>query len=227
MTLYPDRPMTPLDLHTHRTPDLPGEAVQNLRLPHHTALTDGLYSVGLHPWHLSDDWETGQLPEVERLCTHPAVVALGECGLDKVCLKSLPPGLREAAFIRQIAAFEAHVRLSERVGKPLIIHCVKAFNELVVLHRRHAPHQPWVVHGFRGNAHVAGTLLDEGLYLSFGERYQAEALRLTPAGRLFAETDESRGSIGDIVAALARDRGTGRESLIRQLQTNYSSIFSL
>lgn len=219
--------MIPLDIHTHRTPVSPGEAVQNLHLPHHTSFTGGLYSVGLHPWHLSDDWESRQMPEVKHLCTHPAVVALGECGLDKVCLKSLPSDARDAAFVRQTAAFEAHIRLSEAVGKPLVIHCVRAFNELVVLHRRHAPSQPWVVHGFRGNRRMADTLLAEGFYLSFGEHYQTEALRLTPAERLFAETDESLCPIGDIVDALSRDRGVSRESLVRQLQNNYTNIFSL
>ena len=70
-------------------------------------------------------------------------------------------------------------------------------------------------------------LLAEGLYLSFGERYQADALRAVPDGRLFAETDESALPVGTIIENLACDRGIRPAALISQLQANYQQLFAL
>lgn len=215
----------PTDIHTHRLPEQPGSAVVTVDptteggLPEHQCC-----SVGIHPWHTDGDWERTGMPRVERLAGEDRVVAIGECGLDKVWLKRLPAGERDGAFRRQTEAFEAHIRLSEATGKPLIIHCVRAYNELVLLHRKHRPRQTWVVHGFRGNRSVARQLLDEGLSLSFGEHFQTEALLATPDGRLFVETDESPKPLADILAAVATARGTDPEVLVRVLENNYRRL---
>ena len=68
-------------------------------------------------------------------------------------------------------------------------------------------------------------LLAEGLYLSFGERYQADALRAVPDGRLFAETDESALPVGTIIENLARDRGDDPDELARILTANFRRVF--
>ena len=54
-------------------------------------------------------------------------------------------------------------------------------------------------HGFRRNAVLARQLLDAGYSLSFGEHFDPEALRVTPAEHRFAETDESSLSIEKII----------------------------
>ena len=77
------------------------------------------------------------------------------------------------------------------LDKPLVIHLVKAMSELLKLKQQIKPANPWIIHGFRGKAALAEECLRHGFYLSFGEKYQEEALRITPAGRLFLETDES------------------------------------
>ena len=120
------------------------------------------YSVGIHPWKVSEaapeDWE-----KLEKAVGHPSVLAIGETGLDK--LASADILLQKEAFVRQVL-------LSESVGKPLVIHCVKAFNELIELKKRYRPQMPWVVHGFRNNLHIACRLMQENIYFSLGERYQ-------------------------------------------------------
>lgn len=216
--------MIPLDIHTHRLPDEPSTAVVSLEAGEGLALPSSPCSVGIHPWHITGGWQT-QMDTLARLAASPQMVALGECGLDKACLKTLLPTERGAAFALQEEVFEAHVRLSEACGKPLIIHCVRAYNELVALRRRHRARQAWVVHGFRGNRQVAAALLDAGCHLSFGERYQAEALRAVPADRLFVETDESLQPASAILAGVAHDRGLTPEELAQQLQTNYKNVF--
>mgnify|MGYP001154790487 CR=1 FL=1 len=219
--------MIPIDIHTHHVPSIAGTAVLNIG-PLEAALPfAGLYSVGIHPWRIAPGWEA-QLEDVARLSVCPQVVALGECGLDKVCLKGMASvAERESAFSLQVRVFEAHIRLSECCEKPLIVHCVKACNELVVLRRRHKPRQAWVVHGFRGNRQVASMLLAEGFHLSFGEHYQSEALRSVPAERLFVETDESRLPIGSVIEKVACDRSVPFAALVSQIQTNYQNTFLL
>jgi len=72
---------------------------------------------------------------------------------------------------------------------------------------------------------LAAALLDAGCHLSFGERYQAEALRAVPADRLFVETDESLRPASAILAGVAHDRGLTPEEFAQQLQTNYKNVF--
>ncbi len=139
---------------------------------------DGFYSMGIHPWNTPASPE--KLAELERTATEDTrVVAIGECGLDK---------LRGAPLAEQEALFEAQISLAERLGLPLVIHCVRAQDRLLRLRRLH-PSGQWILHGFRGGASAARQLLDAGIDLSFGERYNEEAFRLTPPGRRFRETD--------------------------------------
>ncbi|MDE6310400.1 MAG: TatD family hydrolase [Muribaculaceae bacterium] len=138
----------------------------------------GFYSIGIHPWDTPAPPE--KLEELERIASGDSrVVAIGECGLDK---------LRGAALPEQESAFEAQIVLAERLGLPLIIHCVRAQDRLLKLRRKH-PSGRWIVHGFRGGAPAAQQLLDAGIDLSYCERYNDEAFRITPPGRRFRETD--------------------------------------
>lgn len=188
------------DIHTHRANAGIG-SVRNLSLPEAEQLlqtdTDGLFSVGVHPWNAHEpiDWAL-----LERLAADPRVFAVGECGLDKYA--QAPLTLQTDVFLRQI-------RLARRLDKPVIVHCVRCFNELLAL-KRQFPDSPatgtskdnlgfcFIVHGFRGKPQLAEQLLKQGFYLSFGEKFNAESLQKTPIGRRFRETDESDMTIDEI-----------------------------
>ena len=90
----------------------------------------------------------------------------------------------------QLTVFKAQVRLSEEYGLPLIIHCVKAMDELLGSEKEFRPQQAWIWHGFRGKPEQAMQLLKKGFYLSFGEYYPDETMQIVPDERLFLETDE-------------------------------------
>ena len=182
------------DIHTHR-PDA-REAVISVN-PWEFAPVDGLcYSVGIHPWQAARAAEA-DFDRLAECATSGNVLMIGECGIDKLRGGDLP---------MQMSVLERHIALSEQVGKPLVLHCVRASNELCRLRRQLRPSMPWIVHGFRGNAHVASQLLDAGFYLSYGERFNPEALAITPADRLLAETDESLLPIDEIYRRLAAIR---------------------
>lgn len=144
----------------------------------------GWFSVGIHPW------DTGRctpadIDRVKRQAALENVVAVGECGLDS---------LRGAPLSVQEEVFREHVRISESAGKPLIIHSVRTLQRIIELRRELRPAQRWIIHGFRGKPQLAKSLLDAGIDLSFGGRYNPESFALTPPERRFRETDAEQGT---------------------------------
>ena len=111
------------DLHTHHYPDTPNTAIVQLTTDTPSPLSGHYYSVGLHPWSISEDWRT-QMAKVAVIALHPQVLMLGEAGLDKK--KGTAPIELQMEVLRE------HIRLSELLHKPLIVHCVKAFDYLAV-----------------------------------------------------------------------------------------------
>ena len=176
-----------MDIHTHNLLAPAGEAIINLpldavRKPEDFLFREGaLYSVGMHPWWTSEVGDVDALWEnIKMLAHHPQVVAVGECGFDR---------LRGDMEVQKLV-FPWHVSLSESLGKPMILHCVRAFDILLASKKELRPRQRWTVHGFRGCPSLARQLLDAGFDLSFGKQYNDESFRLTPQDRRHVETDE-------------------------------------
>lgn len=204
-----------LDIHTHHCSAIAGESIQQIDPTHFVPIEGRYYAAGIHPWQVAQANEAAWLA-LDEAVQHPAVLAIGEAGLDR--LATTPMSMQETAFIR-------HILLSETVRKPLVIHCVKAFNELVVLKRRYRPSMPWIVHGFRNNLHIARLLIHEEIYVSLGEKYQKEVLLHLPPTRLLTETDESNCPIEKVIAHVATDLGIASSALCRQIDENARNIF--
>ena len=115
------------------------------------------------------------------------------------------------------------------VGKPVVLHCVKAFEAVM---RELAPHalRAVIFHGFIGSSQQAAEAIKKGYYLSFGERTfrsprTVEALRRTPVENLFAETDESDVPIEEIYRRIAQAKDLDPELLKCAIYRNYREIF--
>lgn len=212
--------MFPIDIHTHRLPFPPGEAIVNCYPETFAPQAEGWYSVGIHPWQAGqiagDDGLHTAIEQLRSLLRHPQVLAVGEAGIDK---------LTDAPVEWQLRLFEQQARLAEEAGKPLIIHLVKAAEELLRLKRTLRPSVPWLIHGFRGKAALAEVYLKHGFHLSFGEKYQGEALRAVPADRLFIETDESAVPIEQLYARAAEARGVPAAELKETICQNVLRLF--
>ena len=165
---------------------------------------------GLHPWHLTDDWQS-ELSALEARISPPCFV--GECGLDRLCSTPYP---------LQLAAFEAQIQLSERLALPLVLHCVRAIDD--VLRLKHGTRQPWIFHGFRGKPQQLRQLLDHGFYVSYGFRHNVESLRACPLHRLFLETDDTPSPIAPLYATAATLLGTTPQALNSQLWQNATAL---
>ena len=213
----------PVDIHTHRLPQVPGTAIANCYPETFSPQSGGWYSVGIHPWYITSSVASAvgfvlnnRTMHFEELLRHPRVLAVGEAGLDK---------LAEAPLTLQMEVFEYQARLAEEVDKPLIIHLVRAVDELLKLKLKIRPVKPWIIHGFRGKAALAEEYLRHGFYLSFGEKYQEEALRIVPPKRLFIETDESTTPVGLLYERAAEIRETPLEELRETIRRNVGEIF--
>lgn len=140
---------------------------------------DALYSVGWHPW-----WplpSAADMEWVERMAADPRVVMIGECGVDRRRGSGSPA--------RQLELTERHAALAESLGKPLLLHVVGAWSEIMALRRRMRPSVPWIIHGFRGKPQLARQLLDAGFDISLGLKYNPDTPAVIPPDRLHRETD--------------------------------------
>jgi TatD DNase family protein len=175
-----------------------------------------LYAVGVHPWHIdrSDSETINRLfDKVCQLAILPEIVAIGETGLDKKTAKSTND------FIFQQEIFISHAHLSEEVKKPLIIHCVKAWNELLHIHETIKPTMPWIVHGFRGKMPLAIRLLNAGFYLSFSIHYNIDSLKAAWAKRrLLLETDDNNIDIRNVYQQVAYDLSVSEQEISGEIE---------
>ncbi len=170
------------DIHTHRRECPSRAAILNINPGEPLPPNPSYLSIGVHPWDTDKDNIEQALEEVEHIADNPRIVAIGECGIDM---------LRGATPERQEAIFERQAMIAEKAGKPLIIHCVRATDRLLRLHRELRPTVAWIVHGFRGKPETAMQLLRAGIFVSLGENFNPATAAALPKGSYFIETDDS------------------------------------
>jgi len=178
-------------------------------------------SIGLHPWDTQPAYlSAGQLPNLSQLAQRPDILAIGETGLD---------ALRGASLDIQEAIFLSHIQVSETIGKPLIIHLVKALDRFMRIRRECQPIQPWILHGFRGKPQTVTQLLTahcpSPLYFSIGEKFNPAAVAIIPADRLLVETDESRRPPAEILEKIAIARKEPPVKLATTVNANALHLF--
>mgnify|MGYP003445421417 FL=1 len=173
-------------------------------------------SVGIHPWTLTEENADIQWEALRESIKDKRIVAIGECGLDK---------LKGPSMELQTAVFKQEAALAEDSSLPLIIHCVKAFNELIQLKKEISPRQSWIIHGFRGKLPLALDCIRHGFYLSIGSHFQENTLKAIPLDRLFIETDESEESIGSIYQRIAETKGISQQELLEAINKNVREVF--
>lgn len=179
------------DIHTHSRRSDGSVQILNV-LPGATASTVGAWSsIGLHPWYLTAENKDAQLEAVERHAGTGAVKLIGECGFDR---------LRGPTMAVQHSAFRQQAELAVACAKPLIIHCVRAFDELLPYGRKYASQVPMIIHGFHKSPELARQLQRHGFLLSFGAAIMQEdsnaAVALQQTGPpFFLETDDNPTSI--------------------------------
>ncbi len=173
-------------------------------------------SVGYHPWQDVASLTEDDFDLLDSCARHAQVLAIGETGMD---------ALRGCGLDIQAQVTERHLRLAADLNKPAIIHCVRtAQNILAVRRKAGLTTVPMVIHGFRGNEHVAQTLLKAGCYLSFGPRFNPAALQATPTHRLFIESDDSSTPIREVASLVADVLGISPQEVESIVASNASTL---
>ena len=149
------------------------------------------------------------------------VIFVGESGLDKSVQND---------FDEQVRIFKAQAFMAEEYQKPLIIHCVRAYYEILGIHKKNRPAVPWIFHGYSGNHEITKQLLREGVYFSFGaglfntESKVADSFQLIPVEKMYFETDELAMDIRDIYEKGAYLKNISTEKLKQLIWENFNRL---
>jgi TatD DNase family protein len=179
------------------------------------------YSIGIHPWFIEKDRIEADLAIIESKLKEPNCLAVGECGLDKRI---------EIPFELQQTVFERQLLLAEQYQKPVVIHCVAAFQELIAIKKRLKISVPFLIHGFSKNEQVVNELVANGCYISFGKYLlrlpQLESVfRAMPNDRFFLETDTDEQTIQEVYALAAQYKGLSVAQIKELVNTNFRKVF--
>jgi TatD DNase family protein len=209
------------NLHTHSYSNQ--EDVVELVNQYPQEFTDAFpnYSIGIHPWFIEEDRIEADLAIIESKLKEPNCLAVGECGLDKRI---------EISFELQQTVFERQLLLAEQYQKPVVIHCVAAFQELIAIKKRLKISVPFLIHGFSKNEQVANELVANGCYISFGKYLlrlpQLESVfRAMPNDRFFLETDTDEQTIQEVYALAAQYKGLSVAQIKELVNTNFRKVF--
>jgi len=183
------------------------------------------YSIGIHPWYIDENRLELDLKIIEEKLQQPKCLALGECGLDRRI---------EIPLAVQIKVFEKQIALAEKYQKPLILHLVAAFDELIEIKKRLDISVPVIIHGFSKNAQLAKQLLDNGFYLSFG-KYLLQSrsvgteleyvFKSVPNHRFFLETDTVEETLDEVYELAAQFKNMNISEMIEVVAINWEKVF--
>ena len=208
------------DVHTHKTSS--SEIVFSIENKYPTSINfTRPFSIGIHPWFIKQENVAKELLIIEEKLHSENCFAIGECGLDKV---------NEVDFELQKIVFRKQIQLSEKYKKPLIIHCVKAFQEIIAFKKEFKPVQIWVLHGFNKNIQVAESLLKNGIILSFGSaiinnKKLQEVVSKVAISSLLLETDDTDIHIKQVYQQTAILKDITVEELQQKIAQNFKIIF--
>lgn len=179
------------------------------------------YSIGIHPWHIDEIRLENDLRIINEKLQLPECLALGECGLDKRI---------EIPLHLQIEVFEKQILLAEKHQKPLVLHLVVAFDELIAIKKRMKISVPIIIHGFSKNEQVAKQLIDNGFYLSFGKyllrNKELESVFKTISNdKFFLETDTIDETLEEVYQLAAKYKNITIEELKTIINSNFKTVF--
>ncbi len=183
------------------------------------------FALGIHPWmvesHSQDD-----LDYLEYLikCNNP--VAIGECGLDY--LKDINKDI-------QLHVFKFQLELADRYSLPIIIHSVKATEDVLFLLKQY-PQTKGEIHGFSGSESQAQQLTNLGFYLGFGLQILnqkstkiRQIVKNCPLEFILIETDDHQNPnyLQRVAEEISKLKEIPINTVITQCDNNAISLFNL
>lgn len=175
-----------INIHSHHKPRLENEfVVRNAYLKLSSESIQNIpyaVSVGLHPWHLNQMTVNECADTLIELASSEKVLAIGEIGIDRAI---------DTPVNKQLSYFEAQLHVARALQKPIIIHAVKSYGDLIPFLKK--TKVPFIFHQFQGNEQQARELLKYNAFLSFGknlfEPKSEQTFKTVPLEHIFLETD--------------------------------------
>ena len=210
------------NLHTHKFTNQPDVLELVNQYPQEFEGKIPYYSIGIHPLFIDENRLESDFQIVEEKLALPECLALGECGLDK---------RSETSFDLQQSVLERQLALAEKYQKPVVIHCVAAFQELIEIKKRLKISVPMIVHGFSKKTELAKQLIDNGFYFSFGKNLlrnpELESVfKNIPNDRFFLETDTIKEGIREVYTLAANYKNIEVEAIEEIIEANYKTVFA-
>ena len=216
-----------LNFHAHQQLPAEGEMViQSIFLQEDliTNQSDKIFfTSGLHPWHADLMNQKEIESSLEKLVQNKSIIAVGETGIDK---------LKGPSVDKQIDVLKAHIDIADKYRMPLIIHSVKAHNEILKLKIDSKSKAPWVIHHFNGSKQMALDFIEHGFYLSVCYHIDQKNSRLSeyisklPIDRIFLETDDFDVDIKYLYKVAAEKYGISIIELKKQIIKNLNKLFN-
>lgn len=180
------------------------------------------FSAAIHPWH-TGSYSLKQIEAMlEEVVKKPGLIAIGETGLDKSY---------KTDYQHQKQVFGLHLEFAQRHSKPLIIHAVRSWNEIIE-YLKHSK-TPSILHGYSAGVVLTKQLIGLGCYFSVGKpvlqitpRFR-ESLQIIPPTSLFMESDDSQVDIREIYSEVSKLRNITMEDLKIQVYENFKNLFRL
>ena len=211
-----------INLHTHKFSNLSDviEIVNQYPWEFNASIPN--YSIGIHPWYIDENRLESDLEIIKEKLQLSECLALGECGLDKRI---------EIPLDLQISVFKKQLEIVRLTNKPIVLHCVAAYDEVIAIKKEMKIENPMIIHGFSKNEQVAKTLLNNGFYLSFGKYLLRnpdleKVFTFAPENQILLETDTIEESIYEVYEKAASIKGISVEEMKTIVFTNFSRIFS-
>ena len=179
------------------------------------------YSIGIHPWHIKENEIDLELKIIEDKLQSKNCLAIGECGLDKRI--GIPLEL-------QITVFEKQLALAEKYKKPVVVHCVAAFQEVTAIKKKLKISVPMIIHGFSKNNQLAEQLIKDGFYISFGKYLLRNpdlktVFQNIPNDRFFLETDTIEENIQQVYDLASEYKNITIKELQDIITSNFKRVF--
>ena len=180
------------------------------------------YSIGIHPWYIDEKRLESDLACITEKLELAPCLALGECGLDKRI--DIPMAL-------QISVFKKQLDIVKQTKKPIVLHCVAAFDEMIAIKKEMKLENPMIIHGFSKNEQVAQLLLNNGFYLSFGKYLlrnpeMEKVVKFASENQILLETDTIEESIYEVYEKAAAVKGISLAKMKAIVFDNFSRIFN-
>jgi TatD DNase family protein len=180
-------------------------------------------SYGLHPWNVQSYQQIDTFcHELELLLQKRNLLCVGECGLD------ITKGID---FELQLYAFSKQVELAQRFNVPIIIHCVRAYYEIISILKKQRCTKPVIFHKFSGNSQIYSMCLKYDAYISLGPELCKHKSKHSVdfdfrLDRLLFETDtNSDVNISDVYNCFSEIYNIEFKQLKQQVYTNFLRVF--